>query len=1145
MSKISKFSLFIFIFLVNIFLLWFSYWAKVWSSLDGLLQNIYYKAKSKDNPNELPDKLQVWDVFLSIYDTNESSDYTTKIESIQIVADYMNEEYIPNGCNLDSSEVWIMLYQNKNIRNILSDILKVPSYQDFDIFYDTFYSSCMKLNRCLYPDKTDRQLQTTENLRLCVSETSTAYYWLLQNISRANSSTKILNGENIFLDGNSENSSFDLLVDINLIWKVMFKWDAIAPETLFFDMPNSNRSLFADGQQTTDENQDVISENNNQIISNNNWKIKVSLNTKKLSSPNTWTISATTQWSEIINYTFQINDKIYKTDKNLIPSLTITEDTNIWVEVVDWFGETWFANTILIYESIWTNNINSNINQNVPAEVNNLQSDLADDNPKNVNQTAWIQAWNPCIVLWPENEDEKPSNSYQNIWNLNNYMSDLDILRNNLVPNPTNRYIQNQDQQKETENTTNTLSKPTISSPSFGDDIDKFECEDSCSDIWLLAKYQRTIQTANNNINNYFYELWFAKDKWQLDIIIQKIENNLDKISKDVLQPDENNGNFVSFVKLKSETLNNIKNMDFTWAKTELLRVKSEFANVFSELQTQSQMWVLSSEFQKIFQELVSKSNLSEIFQILDNIKNKLENIKKEIWPEFDILILKINVLKEKIEIENMIQNLENSESIFDIWKKVIDSQEDEKTNLYLDDLSKILSDRSFYDKISNFVKKYKDYKKIDIPELRSLILGLFDSLDSGTFLSNLAKDRAWQPNSRQRESCLVWCCINSCKEDFENVKKSIQSWYDEKKKKIEQEYEFKKKYSEQMYLQKVLRIEQEKKDIINKLDQEYQQKLENNQDEQIVKQWYFDSLNSIEFDFNKKKQDIEIEFGKTTLGLRKRYDDNLWEITKNMMNELSKVNQWYGNSTNKAICMSECMCGEISWPLPDSKLDELTQGERSPQISYKIKFCRIPVEVQSIVPKAVRTVEEVLEEINIVLNNLKESWQLMKHIKTKEMLDTSMMNIKLWDIFSFNFFVRFKPIFETIQWTQFENEKNAKNEIWEREIRKTYWDLEIVAERNKYLIKSNPEIYDASNSPATSYESFVWNINNMSDEIQNQNTDESRKLFVQAESEVRSQVSEEMISFVNQNWIFWTEVVGVLTAMNDVADNLRSKIER
>lgn len=1052
--------------------------------MDGLLQNIYYKVENKDNPSELPDKLQVWDVFQTSYNSAENMDYKTKIKSIQTVADYMNTEYIPNGCNLNSSEVGIMLYQNKDIRNQISDILQVPSYGDTDLFYDTFYRSCMKLSKCLYPTKTSKELQTTENLKLCVSETSTAYFGLTNAIRKESTITDTLNGENIFMDWNLDNGGFDLLVDINLIWKVMFKWEQSIPETLFFEMPkaNNNSNNLAGWDQTNSPNFANPASN----YSSTNGGLAVKIQSKQLDTPNTRTISAIADPGlNIVKYVFWINDKKIESDQNYIWSLTITENTAITVDIEDGFGQTGSAKTLLTYQAPEYTNTTDTVNSNIPTEV--IKAVNADNSQSEnfVNPNLGIQAGNPCVS--PSAVAIEPNTNKTNLLpSLQAYANGLDMIKNNLVPNLDNRTIQNPDPIADDQNTKKTLAKSSFTSPNFAEQNTELKCEDSCSDTSLSAQYQNIIQNVVNNVINRYQSVSLIKSETDLNNSVDLIRWEISKIWKNVLKDDESNATFDDYNTLKWK-LDDIKTLDRANGKSELIKAKSDILNVLGGLQSQSSISILTSNLKDIFIQMSSTINTIDFDSYLSTIQTKLSDIKKDLWWDYNTLTDEINKM-EKMSLEG---------------------------------------------------------KKNEIKNLKNNIFASLDAIDSPSTISQLAKDRTWPPDSRQRESCTVNCCMDSCNQTFDKVQQSIEQKYNDQKTKITDEYDFKKKYSDQIYNSKLSKIDQDQKSAMAIIEAEYQKKLENGEDIESVRKWYLGTTDQTAQGYETQAQNIKTEWDKISENLRKRYDDNLWEITKNMTNEISKVNDGYGNRTNRAVCLSQCMCGQISGPLQDGKLDELSKSDRSPQISYKVKFCRIPVEVQSIVPKSVRTVEEILEEVNIVLNNLKESWQLTKSVKTKETLDTSMAKIKFADVLAFNFFIKFKPIFQTINSTQVQNTRKENNKTREKEFRKTYGDLEFTQERNKYLIKSKPEIFDASSAPATNYEISMQNISNKQKELDALKTDNSLKLLEWWENIIRWKMSDEVNSFVWQNGVFWSQIIETMTAMNDVANNLKMKIEK
>ena len=60
---------------------------------------------------------------------------------------------------------------------------------------------------------------------------------------------------------------------------------------------------------------------------------------------------------------------------------------------------------------------------------------------------------------------------------------------------------------------------------------------------------------------------------------------------------------------------------------------------------------------------------------------------------------------------------------------------------------------------------------------------------------------------------------------------------------------------------------------------------------------------------------------------------------------------------------------------------------------------------------KSVYSIEEILDSVNNVCTNLKESGQLIKRNKTKDHLQHQLMEVKIDEMFFFGLTVGFKPL--------------------------------------------------------------------------------------------------------------------------------------
>ncbi len=250
-------------------------------------------------------------------------------------------------------------------------------------------------------------------------------------------------------------------------------------------------------------------------------------------------------------------------------------------------------------------------------------------------------------------------------------------------------------------------------------------------------------------------------------------------------------------------------------------------------------------------------------------------------------------------------------------------------------------------------------------------------------------------------------------------------------------------------------------------------------------------------------------------------------------------------NEKNKLICMSQCLCGEVSWP--QKPLD--FAWDWTPAVKYRVRFCRIPVEVQPIVPKKVWSIEEVVDEINIVLTKLKESWQLMKSVKTKEMFETSMQNIKLADVLAFNLFIKFKPIFNTMPESQAKEIQKELSEQWEQDMRNTN-SLDFVEERNKYILLFNPNKRSVKKQVATNYTMQLKNIEDMEEKMskwKSNNNNNNNKVVenINVKTKARGEALDNIANFIISNAKFWNEITETMNLMNDVASDLKVKVDK
>ena len=140
------------------------------------------------------------------------------------------------------------------------------------------------------------------------------------------------------------------------------------------------------------------------------------------------------------------------------------------------------------------------------------------------------------------------------------------------------------------------------------------------------------------------------------------------------------------------------------------------------------------------------------------------------------------------------------------------------------------------------------------------------------------------------------------------------------------------------------------------------------------------------------------------------------------------------------------------------------------PDSIFWIRVCMVFTETKWIVDqKVIDATQEALDEINNVLLNLKRSWAIMKHKKTDEAREIWLQDINFWEIFSFDFVIRTKPIFPWYWSHQQEIRKVMlfeTNKKLEENILNMHDSLDLQAEKNKYIIRWNPERLRMESTP-------------------------------------------------------------------------------
>ncbi len=151
------------------------------------------------------------------------------------------------------------------------------------------------------------------------------------------------------------------------------------------------------------------------------------------------------------------------------------------------------------------------------------------------------------------------------------------------------------------------------------------------------------------------------------------------------------------------------------------------------------------------------------------------------------------------------------------------------------------------------------------------------------------------------------------------------------------------------------------------------------------------------------------------------------------------------------------------------------------PDDIFWMRICLLYSETKWIVDqRTIDATESAMDEINNVLLNLKRSWSIMKHKKTDEMWEIWLQDIDFGKIFSFDIVLKQKPVFPW-QGTYKDEARIAiikeQNKSYQKNILQMNESLDLKEEKNKYMLRWNPERMEAAKSPSGSAATRRQNI--------------------------------------------------------------------
>jgi len=170
---------------------------------------------------------------LEIARTNEVSDINNAIKGS---IDYMKSNNAQ--CNLNKTDMLNILYNSnssfrrsfrQNITNTYKNKPQYPTNEDY-------LKSCHVFMWCFY--KVSNYNETSAILKNCSMKANDIYSQMYINYDNIAAFDQINFADDLFWNGKIDDADYDLLYDIDIIWKILFEWSKSPPQVLYYQFPD-------------------------------------------------------------------------------------------------------------------------------------------------------------------------------------------------------------------------------------------------------------------------------------------------------------------------------------------------------------------------------------------------------------------------------------------------------------------------------------------------------------------------------------------------------------------------------------------------------------------------------------------------------------------------------------------------------------------------------------------------------------------------------------------------------------------------------------------------------------------------------------------------------------------------------------------
>ncbi len=217
---------------------------------------------------KLPETTSVWNIYKTSLDKLYANDAISEKAWYSYLVDYFKKNY--DWCKISEKDIsniydsWKSIWTGVDVNS--------KSFEWAEIKGKDFVNSCKKLTKCVDKDldnlSSDSEVNNTYTISSrenCISFVSDFMDLAKEDIDSLYSMKDENVGDDIFINWTTEDSNYDLLVDIKNIRKLLFKKQKDPKETIYYDMEwlDFRASLLSWEED----------DNNNKWAYNNSWNL--------------------------------------------------------------------------------------------------------------------------------------------------------------------------------------------------------------------------------------------------------------------------------------------------------------------------------------------------------------------------------------------------------------------------------------------------------------------------------------------------------------------------------------------------------------------------------------------------------------------------------------------------------------------------------------------------------------------------------------------------------------------------------------------------------------------------------------------------------------------------------------------------------